>query len=81
MGRVDLQQGQLPHDREQLRRPGRVEQLRAHRDAPGLRFGEPVHGQEATSGRRIVAQASERAGAMVASSRSRLAAGHSAFES
>ena len=43
-GRVDLQQGQLPHDREQVGRPGCVEQLRAHRDAPGLRLGEPVHG-------------------------------------
>ena len=28
-----------------FRRPGCVEQLRAHRDAPGLRLGEPVHGQ------------------------------------
>ena len=47
--RVDLQQCQLPHDREQIGRPGGVEQLRAHRDAPGLRLGQPVHGQEATS--------------------------------
>jgi hypothetical protein len=57
-GRVDLQQGQLLHDREQLGGPGCVEQLRAHRDAPGLRLGEPVHAQEATSGCRIVAWAS-----------------------
>jgi hypothetical protein len=27
--------------------------LRAHRDAPGLSLGEPVHGQEATSGCRF----------------------------
>jgi len=43
------------HDREQLRRPACFEQLRAHRDATGLRLGEPVHGQEATSECRIVA--------------------------
>src|SRR5438045_5156957 len=49
-GRVDLQQCQPPHDREQVRWPGRVEQLRTHRDTAGLRLGEPVHGQEATSG-------------------------------
>ena len=46
--RVDLEQGQLPHDREQVGRPGCVEQLRSHRDAPGLRLGQLVHGQEAT---------------------------------
>ena len=51
-GRVDLQQGQLPHDLEQLGRPGGVEHLRAHRDAPRLRLGQPVHGQEATTGSR-----------------------------
>ena len=44
-GRVDLQQGQLPHDLEQLGRPGGVEHLRAHRDAPRLRLGQPVHGR------------------------------------
>ena len=49
--RVDLQQGQLLHDREQVGGPRRVEELRAHRDAPGLRPGQPVHGEEATSGR------------------------------
>jgi hypothetical protein len=38
-GRVDLQQGQVLHDREQLGRPRCVEQLRAHRDAPGLFLG------------------------------------------
>jgi hypothetical protein len=43
-GRVDLQEGQLLYDREQLGRPGRVEQLCAHGDAPGLRLGQPVHG-------------------------------------
>jgi hypothetical protein len=43
-GRIDLQQGQLLYDREQLGRPGRVEQLCAHRDAPGLRLCESVHG-------------------------------------
>jgi hypothetical protein len=71
-GRIDLQQGQLPHDRKQLGRPRSVEQLRAHRDAPGLRLGEPVHGQRLLQGVGV---------AMIASSRSRLAAGHSAFES
>ena len=48
--RVDLEQGQPRHDSEQVGRPWCVEKLRAHRDASGLRFGEPVHGQEATSG-------------------------------
>ena len=48
-GRVDLQQCQLPHDREQIGRPGGIEELRAHRDAAGLRLGQPMHGQEATS--------------------------------
>ena len=33
---------------DELGRPGCVEQLRAHRDAPGLRLGEPVHDGEAT---------------------------------
>ena len=49
-GRVDLQEGQPLHDGQELGRPRRVEQLRPHRDAPGLRLGEPVHGPEATSG-------------------------------
>ena len=35
-GRVDLQQGQPLHDRVQLGRPRRIEQLRAHRNAPSL---------------------------------------------
>ena len=43
-GRVDLQQGQLLDDCEQISRPASVEQLGPHRDAPGLRLGEPVHG-------------------------------------
>ena len=42
---VDLEQGQPLDDREQLGRPWCMKQLRAHRDAPGLRLGEPVHGQ------------------------------------
>ena len=48
-GRVDLQQGQLLDDPKQVGRARRVEQLRAHRDAPGLRLGEPVHEEEATT--------------------------------
>jgi hypothetical protein len=44
-GRVDLQQGQSLHDGEQVGRPGRIEQLRAHRDLPGLRLGQPVDGR------------------------------------
>ena len=46
---VDLQQGQLPHDREQLGRPRCVEEPCAHGDAPGLRLCEPVHGAEGFS--------------------------------
>ena len=49
-GRVDLEEGQPLDDREQLGRPGCVEQLRAHRDPAGLLLREPVHGHEATSG-------------------------------
>ena len=41
--RVDLEQRQPLDDREQVGRPRRVEQLRAHRDAPRLLLREPVH--------------------------------------
>jgi hypothetical protein len=47
-GRVDLQQGQLLHNRDQLGRPRRIEQLRPHRDPPGLRLRQPMHRQEAS---------------------------------
>ena len=41
-GRVDLQEGEVPHGLEQVGRPPRVEQLRADRDAPGFVSGQPV---------------------------------------
>ena len=47
-GRVELEQRQPPHDLEQIRRPRRVEQLRAHSDPAGLLLGQPVHGLEAS---------------------------------
>ena len=40
-GEVDLHRGQLPHHLEQVRRPGRVEQLRADRDPSRLGTGQP----------------------------------------
>jgi hypothetical protein len=55
--RVDLQQGQLLHDREQIGRPRRVEQLRAHRDASGLRLGEPVDGHDSNPALRTACRA------------------------
>jgi hypothetical protein len=51
--RVDLQQGQLPDDRDQIGWPGCVEQLGADGDASGLLLGQPVHGPEATPTCRI----------------------------
>jgi hypothetical protein len=36
--------------------------LRAHRDAPGLRLGQPMHGQEATPECRIVASSIHHSG-------------------
>ena len=46
-GRVDLEHRQLPDDRDQVGRPRRVEQLRAHGDPPGLALwsaGAPTAG-------------------------------------
>jgi hypothetical protein len=37
--RVDLQEGEVAHDLEQVGRPLRVEQLRAHGDPPRLLLG------------------------------------------
>ena len=43
-GRIDLQHRQLLHDREQIGRARRIEELRPHSDPPRLFLGQLVHG-------------------------------------
>ena len=50
-GRVDLEQCQPLHDREEVRRPGRVEHLGTNRDAPRVLLRQLVHVSRSYAGR------------------------------